>query len=273
MIRSYDEIYDLASQRKRVNLVVINPGRADISTALTIAEEKGWIRIIAVEDKNQEIAAEKAVTLIRNGDAELLMKGDIRTDVLLSALLDKNSGIRTNNRLTHTAVLESPNYNRLMLMTDGGVNPELNENILSSIILNAVEIAGRLNNHHPNVALLSLIEKVSSHVPETGIMANMSKKYHDSGSFTVEGPISIDVAISAASAEIKGIRSKISGKTDIFVGPNITTINFVVKSLLGMGGARGGGIITGAEVAVILLSRSDTMKTKLESIALGVANL
>ena len=273
MIRSFIDIYNLASSKNRVNLAVINPKKDYLFETLSQAENLGWIHAIHVNDTDDRKAAETAVSLVNEGKADLLMKGDVSTHTVLTAVLNKDSGIRTGNRLSHTAVLESPGYNRLMLMTDGGVNPTLDDNVLSSIVLNAVEIAGKLQNEHPYIALLSLIEDVNPAVPETLVMARMSEKYKDAPGFTVEGPISIDVAVSLASAEAKQIKSRISGETDIFIGPNITTINFMVKSLLGMGGAKGGGLITGAKVPIVLLSRSDNSETKLNSIALGITSL
>lgn len=273
MIRTFEEIYNLASGRPAVNLAIINPQKDYLFKAISIAEKKGWIKPILVNHDNDNVAAETAVAMVRDGKADLLMKGDVSSDIILSAVLNRDHGLRTGKRLSHTAVLESPVYDRLMLMTDGGVNPELDETILSSIIQNSVEIAGKLMNPHPNVAMLSLIEKINPNVPETVIMGEMAKKYKNSNSFTIEGPISIDVAVSSRNAETKKIDSEISGKTDIFIGPNITSINFMVKALLGMGGAKGGGIITGAKVPIILLSRSDLMDTKLNSIALGIVNL
>ncbi|MBT3251167.1 MAG: phosphate butyryltransferase [Candidatus Marinimicrobia bacterium] len=273
MIRTFDEIYKLASGRPAAKLAIINPRKDYLFSAISNAEERGWIKPIVVNHKNDKMAAEIAVGIVRDGKADLLMKGDVSSDIILSAVLDREYGLRTGTRLSHTAVLESPVYDRLMLMTDGGVNPELDETILSSIIQNSVDIAGKLMNPNPNVAMLSLIEKINPNVPETVIMGKMAEKYRNSNSFTVEGPISIDVAISSRNAETKKIDSEIAGSTDIFIGPNITSINFMVKSLLGMGGAKGGGIITGAKVPIILLSRSDLMETKLNSIALGIVNL
>ena len=203
MIRTFDEIYKLASGRPAAKLAIINPRKDYLFSAISNAEERGWIKPIVVNHKNDKMAAEIAVGIVRDGKADLLMKGDVSSDIILSAVLDREYGLRTGTRLSHTAVLESPVYDRLMLMTDGGVNPELDETILSSIIQNSVDIAGKLMNPNPNVAMLSLIEKINPNVPETVIMGKMAEKYRNSNSFTVEGPISIDVAISSRNAETK----------------------------------------------------------------------
>ncbi|MBC8479162.1 MAG: phosphate butyryltransferase, partial [FCB group bacterium] len=156
---------------------------------------------------------------------------------------------------------------------DGGVNPDQTPEIFESIIKNAVELAGDLGNGHPNIAMLSLIEKINEKVPETVIARELVRRFEHRKDLTIEGPIALDVCSSEEAAAAKGIISRIAGKTDIFVGPRITTINFMVKALINLGGAQGGGIIMGAQTPVVLLSRSDTLQSKLNSIALGIIAL
>ena len=179
--------------------------------------------------------------------------------------------MRSNRFLSHVAVIESPNYNRLILTTDGGVNTILSENLLESIIENALQVTHTLKNSNPNIAMLALIEKVSENLPETILAHNTAERYKDDSRFTIEGPIALDVALSIIAAEAKRIDSKIAGKTDIFIGPNITATNFISKMLLSIGMSKGGGVIIGAKIPIILLSRSDRMETKLNSIALGLS--
>ncbi len=270
MITSYKEIYDLVSGYEPVRLAVVNPQRKYILQALELAEENKWIKPLLFKSDNVEKALNDSIAAVKSGEADLLMKGNIDTATLLKAIMNKQNGLRSNRFLSHVAVIESPNYNRLILTTDGGVNTILSENLLDSIIENALQVTHTLKNSNPNIAMLALIEKVSENLPETVLAHNTAERYKNDSRFTIEGPIALDVALSATAAEAKRIESKIAGKTDIFIGPNITATNFISKMLLSIGKSKGGGVIIGAKTPIILLSRSDTMETKLNSIALGL---
>ena len=271
MITSYKEIYDLVSGYEPVRLAVINPQRKYISQALELAEANNWIKPLLFKNDNVEDALSDSIAAIKSGEADLLMKGNIDTATLLKAIMNKQNGLRSNKFLSHVAVLESPNYKRLILTTDGGVNTTLSENLLDSIIENTLLVTHTLKNPKPNIAMLALIENVSENLPETILANNTVERYKNDSRFAIEGPIALDVALSATAAEAKRIDSKIAGKTDIFIGPNITATNFISKILLSIGKSKGGGVIIGAKVPIILLSRSDTMETKLNSIALGLS--
>lgn len=270
MITSYKEIYDSVSGYEPVRLAVVNPQRKYILQALEHADANNWIKPLLFKNDNVENALNDSIEAVKNGDADLLMKGNIDTATLLKAVMNKQNGLRSNKYLSHIAVLESPNYKRLILTTDGGVNPTLSEYLLDSIIENALQVTDTLKNVKPNIAMLALIEKVSENLPETVLAYNTSERYKYDSRFAIEGPIALDVALSAKAAEAKRIDSKIAGKTDIFIGPNITATNFISKMLLNIGKSKGGGVIIGAKIPIILLSRSDTMETKLNSIALGL---
>lgn len=271
MITSYNEIYDFVSRYEPVRLAVVNPQQKYILQALEQAEAKNWIKPLLFKDDNVENALSGSIAAIQNGDADLLMKGNIDTATLLKAVMNKQNGLLSNKYLSHIAVLESPNYKRLILTTDGGVNTTLTKILLDSIIENALQVTHALNNTKPNIAMLALIEKVSEKLPETVLAHNTTERYKNDSRFTIEGPIALDVALSATAAEAKKIDSKIAGKTDIFIGPNITATNFISKMLLSIGNSKGGGVIIGAKIPIILLSRSDIMETKLNSIALGLS--
>ena len=271
MITSYKEIYNLVSGYEPVRLAIVNPQRKYILQALELAEAKNWIKPLLFKNDNVEIALKDSIAAIQNGDANLLMKGNIDTATLLKAIMNKQNGLRSNKFLSHIAVLESPNYKRLILTTDGGVNTTLSENLLDSIIENALQVTHTLKNTQPNIAMLALIENVSENLPETVLAHNTAERYKNDSRFIIEGPIALDVALSATAAEAKRIDSKIAGRTDIFIGPNITATNFISKMLLSIGKSKGGGVIIGAKIPIILLSRSDIMETKLNSIALGLS--
>ncbi len=271
MITSYKEIYDSVSRQKSLRLAVVNPQQKYILQALEEAKAKNWIKPLLFKNDNIEKALNDSIIAVQNGDADLLMKGNIDTATLLKAIMNKRNGLLSNKYLSHIAVLESPNYKRLILTTDGGVNTTLSEKLLDSIIENALQVTHALKNSKPNIAMLALIEKVSGKLPETVLAHNTADRYKNDSRFTIEGPIALDVALSAMAAQAKKINSKIAGKTDIFIGPNITATNFISKMLLSIGNSKGGGVIIGAKIPIILLSRSDIMETKLNSIALGLS--
>jgi len=271
MITTFNEIYKSISIYKPVRLAVVNPQRKYILKALEKAEENNWIIPLLYKSDDVNEALADSINAVKSGEADLLMKGNIDTATLLKAVMDRQNNLRSNKYLTHVAVIESPNYSRLILTTDGGVNPILSEKLADSIIENALQVTDALNNTKPNIAMLALIEKVSENLPETIFANKIALKYIADSRFTIEGPIALDVALSATAAEAKKIDSKIAGKTDIFIGPHITATNFISKILLSIGKSKGGGVIIGAKIPIILLSRSDTMETKLNSIALGLS--
>ena len=270
MITSYKKIYDSVSGYAPVRLAVVNPQREYILQALEQAEANNWIKPLLFKNEDINKALADSINAINNGEADLLMKGNIDTATLLKAVMNQHNGLRTTKYLSHVAVLESPNYERLILTTDGGVNPVLSKSLLDSILENVLHVTGSLKNKKPNIAMLALIETVSENLPETVLANNTTERYKNDSRFVIEGPIALDVALSATAAEAKKISSKIAGKTDVFIGPNITATNFISKMLLSIGDSTGGGVIIGAKIPIILLSRSDTMETKLNSIALGL---
>ncbi|NOZ07258.1 MAG: hypothetical protein GXO91_00085 [FCB group bacterium] len=270
MIRTFEQLYSVVDNLPPAGVTVVNPQQKSVFDALKTAEERGWIEPTLIRNDDPAKAAADGVAHVRKNDGQLLMKGDLSTAEVLKAVLDKSNGLHRRRKLSHVAVVESPEYDRLMLMTDGGVNPLQTPDVLEAMVLNAVELAHNLEIVHPNVALLAVVEKVSEAIPETLIARQLAEQFGERTDFTVEGPVALDVCSSERAARKKNITSTIAGKTDIFAGPNITAINFIVKSLSLFGHAKTAGIVLGAEVPVILLSRSDKMESKLNSIAIGI---
>jgi len=160
-----------------------------------------------------------------------------------------------------------------MLFTDGGVNIEQSLPVLRDMLHNALDLCRALGTPVPNVAALALVENVTEKLPETRLAQTLAQEA-DQGRFgrcLVEGPLALDVALSAEAADSKGITSKIAGSTDIFLGPNITATNFIIKALLSLGGVKAGGMVLGATAPIVLMSRSDSPDNRLNSIALGLA--
>lgn len=224
------------------------------------------------EEREEETAAEKAVQLVHDGEAEGLMKGKVSTPVLLKAVLNKKYNLRTDRLLSHVALLEIPKYHKLLLFTDGGmvIQPTLEEKI--AILKNAVEVMRALGVKRPKVAVLAAIETVNSGMPETldaKAIVELARK-GEFGNVEVEGPMAMDIALSPESARLKGVESNISGDPDILLMPNISAGNISAKGLWHLAGAQIAGLIVGARKPIILLSRADNAMTKLNSVALAV---
>lgn len=231
----------------------------------------GDCRIVQADSDDE--AAARAVALVREGAADLLMKGRVETAPLMKQVLDPERGLRDGRALTHIGLTEVPTYPRFLFLTDGGINIVQDLATKRDIIANAVDFCRRLGIASPNVALLALVERVNPKLPETELAAELAAEAAR-GAFpgcTVEGPVALDVALSAKAAKKKGIESRIAGVTDVFVGANITATNHVVKALLALGHARVGGVVVGARVPIVLLSRSDASQTKVDSIVTALA--
>jgi len=250
---------------------VILIGGAEKLRALQQKVGPGATALEVVDEPDPDRAVDLAIRMVRTGRANMLMKGKTDTPQLLKAVLDGEKGLRTGRVLSHVAVMEMPSYPRLMLWSDGGIHirPELEKRL--DIIRNAVEVAHRLGLARPNVALLSAMEKVNPKIEET-VDYQKILELQAATPFVeavLEGPMGVDVALSRESARIKGIESAIAGAADVFITPEMSCCNVAVKSLIYLAGAKVAGIVLGASVPIVLLSRSDDAGIKLRSIALG----
>jgi phosphotransacetylase len=199
------------------------------------------------------------------------MKGMLNTADLLKAVLNKEIGLKKEELLSHVMVYDVPTYHKLILLTDGGMvtYPELKDKVL--IINNAVKVAKALNIANPKVAPICAVETVNSSMQATidaSLLSQMNKRGQIKGCI-IDGPLALDNAISKEAAEHKGIVSEVAGDADILLVPNIESGNFLGKSLTYFAKAENAGIIMGAKCPVVLVSRADSAKSKLYSIALG----
>ena len=220
-------------------------------------------------------AAATAVRLIREGEADFLMKGKLQTADLLRAVVDKDSGLRTGSVMSHMAIHQIPGYHKLLAVTDGGMllYPNLDEK--KKLIQNAVGVFRNLGYETPKVAVLTAVETVNPKMPET-VDADALKKMNQSGELSgciVEGPISYDLTMSKESAEIKGFQSPVTGDADILVVPDIAAGNILVKALVYSAGSRMAGIIVGAKVPIVLTSRGASAEEKYLSLVLSAASV
>jgi len=225
-----------------------------------------------VDEKDPKKSAAIATGLVRNGEADILMKGLIDTASLLRAVLNKENGLRTGGLISHVGVFELPGYDRLILVTDAAftIAPTLSEK--KSIIENAVNFMHSLGIEVPKVAPLCAVEVVNEAMPVT-IDAAMLSKMNDRGQLKgciVDGPLAFDNAMSEEAAKHKGIKSPVAGKADILVVPNIETGNVLYKSFVYTTKCKNGAVLLGAKAPVVLTSRADTFETKVNSMALAI---
>jgi phosphotransacetylase len=216
-------------------------------------------------------AAEEAVFLVRTGRAELLMKGSLHTDELMSEVMKRDTGLRTSRRVSHAFIMDVPTYPKPLVITDAAINiqPTLEDKV--DIIQNAIDLARALGIENPKVAILSAVETVNPKIPST-IEAAALCKMADRGQITggiLDGPLALDNAISEEAARIKGIVSPVAGHADILVVPNLEAGNMLAKNLSFLANADAAGLVLGARVPIILTSRADSVMTRMASCAVA----
>jgi len=225
-----------------------------------------------VDAPHSHAAAAKAVDLVREGQAEILMKGSLHSDELLGAVLASGSGLRTGRRISHVFIMDVPTYHKVLLVTDAAINiaPTLEEK--ADICRNAIDLAVSLNLTRPKVAILAAVETVTSRMPAT-IDAAALCKMADRGQITagvLDGPLAFDNAISAEAAAIKGISSEVAGDPDILLVPDLEAGNILAKQLSYLAHADSAGLVLGARVPIVLTSRADSVRSRIASCAVAV---
>ena len=224
-----------------------------------------------VDTPHSQASAERAVELVREGDAEALMKGSLHTDELMAAVVKRDTGLRTARRVSHCFVMDVPSYSETLIVTDAAVNiaPDLAGKV--DIVQNAIDLAQALRFEEVRVAILSAMETVNPKVPST-VEAAALCKMADRGQIVggiIDGPLALDNAISEESAEIKHIVSPVAGRANVLVVPDLEAGNMLAKSLSFLAGADAAGIVLGAKVPIILTSRADSVVTRLASCAVA----
>lgn len=224
-----------------------------------------------VQTQSPEESCDRGIALVREGRCKILVKGKIQTPVLLKHVLDREKGLRTGKILSHVACLEVPGYDRFIFVTDGGVtlNPDLEKKV--AIVRNAIEVAKLMGVEFPRIALLGPSEMVtpdSTASVHAATISEMARQGEFPGAF-VEGPMALDVAVSAESARIKGVTGEVSGRADVLLAPDVVCGNSIAKSMQYFAGAVMGGVIVGALVPIVVISRADTSEVKLNSLAMA----
>ena len=265
-------VLETVVEARRLNLIepiLVGPIAKIHSVAAAAGIDLGTIEII--DTPHSHAAAEQAVALVRSGRAELLMKGSLHTDELMAEVVAKDTGLRTERRVSHVFVMSIPTYHKILLVTDAAINifPTLEDKV--DIVQNAIDLAHALNVPRPKVAILSAVETVTSKIPSTieaAALCKMAERQQITGA-VLDGPLAFDNAISKEAADMKGIVSEVSGDPDILLVPDLEAGNMLAKQLTFLLNSDAAGLVLGARVPIILSSRADSVRTKLASCAVA----
>jgi phosphate butyryltransferase len=256
-----------ASEEGLASSVIVGP-EAGLKETLSLLGRKLPGNIEVIDSQDPEEAALRSVSLVSSGEASILMKGLIKTSIFQKAILDKDDGLRTGRVLSHVAVVHVPRQDRLVAISDGGMNIRPDETVLRQIAINAAGVIMALGAEKPLVALLAAIEMPSEKMPETIVFARIAEE--GIPGLEVAGPIAVDGAMDPEAAAIKNMKGEVPGRANVLITPDIASGNIFAKAFMCMTDAEVGGLIAGAAAPVVMLSRSDTALTKLNSLALGV---
>jgi len=260
-----------AAQNKLIIPILVGPAAKIAEIAKLACVNLSGIEIL--DAPHSHAAAEQAVALVREGRAEVLMKGSLHTDELLSAVVSREKGLRTGRRISHAFLMDVPSYHKVLIVTDAAINiaPVLDDKL--DICQNAIDLAISLGVKVPKVAILAAVETVTSKMPAT-IDAAALCKMADRGQIIdgiLDGPLAFDNAISKEAAKTKGIVSQVAGDPDILLAPDLEAGNILAKQLSFLANADSAGLVLGAKVPIILTSRADSVRSRIASCA--VANL
>jgi phosphate acetyltransferase len=258
-----------AAQAKIIKPILVGPEAKIRALAASLGLDLSGLQVISTP--HSHAAAAKAVEIVRAGEADALMKGSLHTDELMAEVVHKDTGIRTERRISHVFVMDVPTYPKPLFITDAAVNifPTLEDK--ADIVRNAIDLAHALRITLPKVAILSAVETVSSKIPST-IDAAALCKMADRGQITgalLDGPLAFDNAINREAAAAKHIKSQVAGDADILLVPDLEAGNILAKELSFLANADAAGIVLGARVPIILTSRADNVRTRIASCAVA----
>lgn len=217
-------------------------------------------------------AAVRACAMARDGTLQALMKGSLHTDELMSAVVNREGGLRTQRRISHVFLFDLPRYPKLLALADCVVNIAPDLKTKRDILGNAVELLQRLGITHPKVGIVAAVETVNPAIPAT-LDAQALVALAAQGTWPgaiVEGPFGFDNAISRAAARIKKIDGQVPGDADLLIMPDLNAGNMLYKSFNYIGGGDCAGLVLGAQVPIVITSRADSLPSRLASVALAV---
>lgn len=292
--RAFEDIIEAALQYPPIKMAVAHPCSPESLKGAVESAEAGLIEPILVAPRSKldklaeeldidlsrfriidvphsHAAAEKAVELIRLGEAHSLMKGSLHTDEFMTEALHRTTGIRTDRRISHTFIMKVESYPRYLFITDAAINISPDLTSKQHITQNAIDLCHSLGIMMPKVAILSAVETVSPTIPSTLDAAALCKMA-DRGQITgaiLDGPLAFDNAISHAAADTKGIHSLVAGDPDILVVPDLESGNMLAKQLSYLAAAASAGVVMGARVPIVLTSRAEDAQGRLASAAVA----
>jgi phosphate acetyltransferase/phosphate butyryltransferase len=214
----------------------------------------------------------KATGLARTGAVQALMKGSLHTDELMSAVVNKDTGLRGTTRISHAFVFDLPRYPKLLALADCVVNIAPDLKTKKDIVGNAIALLRHLGISHPKVGIVTAVETVNPAIAATLDAQALVQMAHEGAwpGAIVEGPMGFDNAISAEAARIKKMNSQVAGDADLLIMPDLNAGNMLYKSFNYIGGGDCAGLVLGAAVPIVLTSRADSLQSRLASVALAV---
>jgi phosphotransacetylase len=259
-----------AAEKGLIVPILVGPRAKILSTTDSAGLDVRSIQI--VDAPHSHASATKAVELLREAKAEILMKGSLHTDELMAAVISRDGGLRTARRISHAFVMDVPTYHKVLIVTDGAINiaPTLEDKV--DICQNAIDLAVSLGCEWPKVAILAAVETVTSKMPATidaAALCKMAERGQIKGA-TLEGPLAFDNAISKQAAKTKGIISDVAGDPDILLAPDLEAGNILAKQLTFLANADSAGLVLGARVPIILTSRADSVRSRIASCAVAM---
>jgi phosphotransacetylase len=291
----YEQLLDRCKSLPAIPTAVAHPCEESALAGAVEAGQKGLIQPILVgpKAKIEEIAkaskidlskaeivdaahshdsAAKAVALVREGRAELLMKGSLHTDEVLGAVVARETGLRTGRRISHVFIMDVPTYHKVLVVTDAAINiaPTLDDKV--DICQNAIDLAISLGVERPKVAILAAVETVTAKMQPTidaAALCKMAERKQITGAL-LDGPLAFDNAINLQAAKTKGIDSEVAGDPDILLAPDLEAGNILAKMLTYLANADSAGLVLGAKVPVILTSRADSVRSRIASCAVAM---
>jgi len=295
-LKKLDELFLLAKKKQKSRLVIAAAHDIQVLKAVYLACSEGIVEPLLVgqeqqikeicsnlkiDSKSYEIIHEpepvaacyRAVSIIRDGQADILMKGLVSTAPFLKAILNNETGIKKREVLSHLALFEIPGYHKLLALTDAAMNirPNLEEKV--NIIHNAVEVFHRLGQKNPKIAVIGPVEVVNEKIESTvhAAMLTLMNRRRQIAGCIIDGPLALDNAVNREAAEHKGIVSEVAGEADIILTPDLDSGNVLYKSLIFLAKSTSAAIVMGADSPVVLTSRADSEASKLMSIVLAAA--
>jgi phosphotransacetylase len=259
-----------AGRKGLITPILVGPARKIEEIAKASGTDLGSTEI--VDAAHSHASAATAVALVREGRAELLMKGSLHSDEILGAVIARDTGLRTARRISHVFIMDVPTYHKVLIVTDAAINiaPALEDK--ADICQNAIDLAISLGVTQPKVAILAAVETVNAKMPATidaAALCKMAERGQITGGL-LDGPLAFDNAISRQAAETKGILSTVAGDPDILLVPDLEAGNMLAKQLSFLANAESAGLVLGARVPVVLTSRADSVRSRIASCAVAV---